>query len=56
MDQTITNMARLGFEPEVIEEQKKKLEASISVPKRITSPTWEPATPTKRQQQMQQQQ
>jgi DNA invertase Pin-like site-specific DNA recombinase len=54
MDQAITNMARLGLETDVIEEQRKKKEASIPVPKRITSPTWQPSALT--QQQMQQQQ
>ena len=43
MDQTITNMARLGFELDAIKQQKEKLEASIPVPTRITSPTWQPA-------------
>ena len=56
MDQEITNMARLGFDPEVITAQRQKKEASIPVPKRIQSPVWQPAAPTKRQQQMQQQQ
>ena len=56
MDQEITNMARLGFDPEVITAQRQKKEASIPVPKRIPSPVWQPAAPTKRQQQMQQQQ
>ena len=56
MDQAITNMARLGFDPEVIAAQRQKKEASIPVPKRIPSPVWQPAAPTKRQQQMQQQQ
>ena len=56
MDQEITNMARLGFDPEVITAQRRKKEASISVPKRIPSPVWLPAAPTKRQHQMQQQQ
>ena len=56
MDQAITNMARLGFDPEVITAQRQKKEASISVPKRIPSPVWQPAAPTKRQQQIQQQQ
>ena len=54
MDQAITNMARLGLETDVIEEQRKKKEASIPVPKRITSPTWQPSALS--QQQMQQQQ
>ena len=52
MDQTIANMARLGFEADVIEEQRKKKEASLPVPKRITSPTWQPSALS--QQQMQQ--
>ena len=56
MDQAITNMARLGFGPEVIAAQRQKMEASIPVPKRIPSPVWQPAAPTKRQQQMQRQQ
>ena len=54
MDQTIANMARLGFEADVIEEQRKKKEASLPVPERITSPTWQPSALS--QQQMQQQQ
>ena len=54
MDQAIANMARLGFETDVNEEQLKKKEASIPVPKRITSQTWQPSALT--QQQMQQQQ
>ena len=54
MDRAITNMARLGFETDVIEEQRKKKEASIPVPKRIKSPTWQPSALS--QQQMQQQQ
>ena len=56
MDQAITNMARLGFDPEVIAAQRQKKEASIPVPKRIPSPVWQPEAFTKRQQQMQQQQ
>ena len=52
MDQTIANMARLGFEADVIEEQRIKKEASLPVPKRITSPTWQPSALS--QQQMQQ--
>ena len=52
MDQTIANMARLGFEADVIDEQRKKKEASLPVPKRITSPTWQPSALS--QQQMQQ--
>ena len=52
MDQTIANMARLGFQADVIEEQRIKKEASLPVPKRITSPTWQPSALS--QQQMQQ--
>ena len=52
MDQTIANMARLGFEADVIEEHRIKKEASLPVPKRITSPTWQPSALS--QQQMQQ--
>ena len=54
MDQAITNMARLGFDPEVIAAQRQKKEASIPVPKRIPSPVWKPTAPTQRQQQMKQ--
>ncbi|WP_250396811.1 hypothetical protein [Synechococcus sp. MU1651] len=50
MDQTIANMARLGFEADVIEEQRKKKEASLPVPKRITSPTWQPSALSQQQQ------
>ena len=56
MDQAITNMARLGFDPELIAALRQEKEASIPVPKRIPSPVWQPAALTKRQQQMQQQQ
>ena len=56
MDQAITNMARLGFDPELIAALRQEKEASIPVSKRIPSPVWQPAAPTKRQQQMQQQQ
>ena len=54
IDESISDLANLGATSEQVIEQREKLEASIPVPKRISSPTWQPSALT--QQQMQQQQ
>ena len=54
IDESISDLANLGATSEQVKEQREKLEASIPVPKRISSPTWQPSALT--QQQMQQQQ
>ena len=54
IDESISDLANLGATTEQVKEQRQKLEKSIPVPKRISSPTWQPSALT--QQQMQQQQ
>ena len=54
IDESISDLVNLVATSEQVIEQREKLEASIPVAKRISSPTWQPSALT--QQQMQQQQ
>ena len=56
VDATVSDLAKLGGTADDINKLRERVEAAIPTPVRIKSPVWQPATPSKRQQQMQQQQ
>lgn len=56
VDQSLYDLAILGGTEDSIKRLREKVEAAIPLPKRLISPAWQPASLTKRQQQMQQQQ
>ena len=55
IDESISDLANLGATSEQVKEQREKLETSIPMPKRITSPTWQPSALSQQQAQQQQQ-
>ena len=56
IDESVSDLAKLGGTADDISKLRERVEAAIPTPVRIKSPVWQPASLTKCQQQMQQQQ